>query len=389
MSVSYHVADGDRSTAPLVVAMMAVTISSVYPGFLIGALSVQVSAEFDVSESVYGWGLGGFFLAATLGSVPLGRLAQHIGPRNQMSGLLLVGGLMQLLISTVASSFAAVVALLVVCGFVNAGTQTAVNLALGRAQLPRLGLAIALKQSGMPAASMISGFAVPALALTVGWRWGYVVAAAMSLVTAAVVFVVVEPWDASARPAVRLQPVSDRRTLRLTALGGGMMSFGAGSLNAWLVSSGVDAGLADGTAGLMLGLGAASGIALRLVSGALIDNMTQRPFRVGGATALIGAIAMGLLAVRSSNLHMVATIGGFAGGWIWPVFTNYGVIRANGAASGAATGTTQMGIYVGVFSAPLITGQIIEAAGYTAMWPVVACMVAIGAVITMSIADRF
>jgi MFS family permease len=383
-------AQDERSrTAPLVAAMMAVTISSVYPGFLIGAVSVQASAEFDVSESVYGWGLGGFFLASTVGSVPLGRLVQRVGPRNQIAGLLLIGSTMQVLIATVADSFGAVVALLVVCGLVNSGTQTAVNLALGRAELPRLGLAIALKQSGMPSATMISGFAVPALALTVGWRWAYVVAAVLSLGTAIWVFIVVEPNRPDERAAERLTPVSDRSTLRLTALGGGMMAFGAGSLNAWLVASGVDAGLADGTAGLMLGLGAASGIALRLISGALIDNMTARPFRVGGATAFVGAIAVALLSTRVAGVHMVATIGGFAGGWIWPVFTNYGVIRTNGAASGQATGTTQMGIYIGVFSAPLITGPIIESAGYVVMWPIVGCTVAAGALITMAIADRF
>ena len=52
--------------------------------------------------------------------------------------------------------------------------QTAVNLALTRARLPRLGLAIALKQSGMPTAAMIGGATVPLLALTLGWRSAFV-----------------------------------------------------------------------------------------------------------------------------------------------------------------------------------------------------------------------
>ena len=58
-------------------------------------------------------------------------------------------------------------------------------------------------------------------------------------------------------------------------------------------------------------------------------------------------------------------------------------------AAGAATGTTQMGVYVGVFSAPLLTGPIIESAGYTAMWLVVAATVAAGALTSMVIADQF
>ena len=40
---------------------MVATVSTVYPGFLIGALTVQVSDEFSVTEATYGWGLGGFF----------------------------------------------------------------------------------------------------------------------------------------------------------------------------------------------------------------------------------------------------------------------------------------------------------------------------------------
>ncbi|MDG2111713.1 MAG: hypothetical protein P8N02_03755, partial [Actinomycetota bacterium] len=85
-----------------IAAMMLATVSSVYPGFLIGALSVQVSAEFDVPESVYGRGLGGFFLAATVGSVTLGKLVQKIGPRRQIAALLGVAAAMQMLIATVA-----------------------------------------------------------------------------------------------------------------------------------------------------------------------------------------------------------------------------------------------------------------------------------------------
>ena len=51
------------------------TVATVYPGFLVGAISVQAVADFDVTESTYGWDLGGFFGAAMVGSVLLGRTA--------------------------------------------------------------------------------------------------------------------------------------------------------------------------------------------------------------------------------------------------------------------------------------------------------------------------
>ena len=67
----------------MVNASVVATVSTVLPGFLFGALSVQISADMGVSEAVYGWGLGSFFGAATIGSIMLGRLAQKIGALNQ------------------------------------------------------------------------------------------------------------------------------------------------------------------------------------------------------------------------------------------------------------------------------------------------------------------
>ena len=405
---------------------MVATVATVYPGFLIGALAVQVSNEFSVSESLYGWGLGGFFLAATAGSVVLGRLVQRIGPRRQILGGLAVTAAMSLFIAGLAAGWWQVVGALAVCGVVNAGNQTAVNLALTRAEIPRLGLAIALKQSGMPTASMLSGFMVPALALTVGWRWAYVLGASLAVIGIVLVARVVEesrpagvvdtsaesadsaplppvppapvqPPIPSLAPAVgslsflpsARTPVSTKQELLMAAVAGGCLSFAAGALNAWIVSSGVDAGLGEGSAGLMLSLGAATGITLRVVAGTRLDRMRHAPFKVAGLMVLFGAAGVALLTVRSPMVHVAATVIAFAGGWVWPVFTNYGIVRANRAAAGAATGITQMGVYVGVFAAPLTTGWLIEGYGYPTMWLAVAAMIVVGSIFALSLRHRF
>lgn len=372
---------------------MAATVSTVYPGFLIGALSVQVSAEFGVSEAAYGWGLGGFFLAATTGSILLGRLAQHIGPRRQILVGLSVTAAMELVIALVVEQWWTLVAVLVVCGLVNAANQTAVNLALTRARIPRLGLAIALKQSGMPLASMLGGLAVPALALTLGWRWAYGLGAVMTMVAAAAVWSQVEP---GAPMMVERNDdgrthrlVSTRHDLVVAAVMGGFLSFAAGALNAWVVGSGVDAGLSEAAAGLMLSLGAGLGIALRVMTGFRLDTMRERPFTVAGLMVLAGAAGIAALSFRSAPIHVAATIVAFAGGWVWPVLTNYGIVRTNADASAAATGITQTGVYVGVFSAPLVTGWLIEHRGYEQMWLVAAGALVVGSALALSVRNRF
>ena len=369
-------------------AVVVATVSTVLPGFLIGALSVQVSAEMDVSEAVYGWGLSSFFGAAMVGSILLGRLSQRIGALNQMTLALGLSIVVQLALAATAQSFGAIIAFLVVAGLANAANQTSVNLALGQAELPRLGLAVSIKQSGLPTATLLAGFAVPALALTVGWRWAYVASAAFTLAALVVVRSAVRS-STPARGTAPSTPESSSRDLLLGAAVGAFLAFGAGSLNAWGVGSGVDAGLGEGLAGLLLSVGAATGITLRIISGWISDTMRAAPFRAGGISALLGSVGMGLLAVRSPGTHIAATLMAFGAGWIWPVFTNFGVVRANPQAAGAATGVTQMGVYVGVFVGPLLTGWLIEYSGYQLMWLVVAATAVLGAVISIRIADRF
>jgi len=376
------------TSRPIVATLVAATIATVYPGFLIGALSVQVSDEFDVGAATYGWALGGFFLAATVTSVFGGRLVQRIGPRRQITVALGATMLAQIGIVLFSSSFGVVVGLLAVCGVVNAANQAAINLALTQAQLPRLGLAIALKQSGMPSASLLSGLAVPTLALTLGWRAAYLVGA----VIAAAALVLVVRWIAPVPPSERLKvkPVSSPRALRWAFVAGAFLAFSAGALNAWIVASGVDAGLSEGAAGVMLSLGAACGIAVRLSVGARVDAMRSRPFMAAAGASAVGAV--GLLALgggRGAMLHVGATLVAFAFGWVWPVFTNFGVMRTNGRASGAASGVTQMGVYLGVFVAPLATGWLIDHYGFATMWTVTAVAGLCGAASLLRIADEF
>ena len=379
---------GARPSLLINAAVMS-TVSTVLPGFLIGALSVQVSAEMDVSEGVYGWGLGSFFAAAMVGSVLLGRLSQRIGALSQVTLALGVTAAVQLALAATARSFGAVIAFLVVAGLCNAANQSSVNLALAQAQLPRLGLAVSIKQSGLPTATLLAGFAVPSLALTVGWRWAYVASAGFAL--ASLMLVRAAAGSSVPRPVANgaAKPASSSRDLVGAAAVGAFLAFSAGSLNAWGVGSGVDAGLGEGAAGLFLSLGAATGIILRLICGSLSDTMRARPFLVGGLTALVGSAGMALLAARSPGIHVAAMLLAFGGGWIWPVFTNFGIVRTNPEAAGAATGITQVGIYVGVFVAPLVTGWLIEHSGYRLMWLAVAASTVIGATISIRIADRF
>ena len=217
------------------------TIMTVIPGFLAGALAVQVADEFMVSESVYGWALGAFFLAATAGSIGLGRLAQRVGARSQMIGSLAVSSVASWAIVGAARSFTVFAVLLAVSGLANSANQSAVNLLLSRADLPRLGLAMALKQSGMPVAALLGGLAVPAIATTVGWRWAYATCAVGALAAILVISSKVQK-DSTQEVSVQgkadrldsterdMKPATPLNSLVRAAIGFGCLAYAAGSL---------------------------------------------------------------------------------------------------------------------------------------------------------------
>src|SRR5690606_19508698 len=51
----------------------------------------------------------------------------------------------------------------------------------------RQGIAFGIKQSAIPLATLLGGIAVPAITLSVGWRWTYVAGATFAVLAAALV----------------------------------------------------------------------------------------------------------------------------------------------------------------------------------------------------------
>jgi len=163
-------------------ASILTTVSSVYPAFLAGALGPELRASIDLSEGFFGFVIGAFFAGSALGSVGLGRLGERLGARRMLSLSLLTTATVTALVAGLVRSGLFLVAALAVAGFANSGSQTAVNKLLSQSIDPkRLGFAMAVKQSGMPGATLLGGLAVPAIALTVGWPYAYAAASCLAV----------------------------------------------------------------------------------------------------------------------------------------------------------------------------------------------------------------
>lgn len=345
------------------------------PAFLTGAVAVQLDADIGLGDRALGFVVGGFFASAALGSALLGRLAERLGGVRAMQCGLAVSAVIGVLVVSVARSPLTLGALLLVGGSANALTQPAANLLLvERLPAARMGIAFALKQAGMPTATLVGGALVPLVAVTYGWRWTFAIATAIALAAFATLIGLsaAPPIQAAGAPATAPTP-RRRPDLPLRLLAGygavGLLAAAtAGALTAFLVTAAEGAGVAEGPAGLLLTAGSAVGIVSRLVHGRLADGPRLLPIRRVALLLLIGAAAFAVLMAHRPATYLLALVPVFGAGWAWPGLFNLSVVRNNPSAPAAATGMSQTGIYIGAASGPVLGGLIAERFGYSTLW---------------------
>lgn len=361
---------------------MLVVTAGVLPGFLSGAVGVQLRADLDLGEAALGAAIGVFFTAAALTSAVLGRTAERLGPDRSMRLSGSVSAAVMLGVAGAARSYPILLAMLAVGGAANALAQPAANVFVARTIPPeRLGIAFAVKQSGVPAATMLGGIAVPTIALTAGWRWTYVAGAALA-VTGVLITPRLPVKDASSRArdgARSVRPALSMTPLAVLAAGIGFGAAAAGTLGAFLTNSAVEAGMAESSAGLLVAGGSALGIAARLAAGALADRRGRGHLLRVSAMLALGAVAYAAYATQEPIALIVATPLAFGAGWGWPGLFNLAIVRANPDAPGAASGVTQTGTYLGAVIGPVLFGAIAESASYTAAWLVAGALSLAGA----------
>lgn len=360
----------------VLLSVCAVTTAGVLPVFLLGGLAVQIRDDLDLSKSAQGQAIFGFFIVSAISSAWSGRLTERLGSAVVMRAAALAGAISSIGVGA-AQNLPVLTVALGIGGLANALAQPAANALVVRSIAPhRQGLALGVKQSAIPMATLLAGLAVPSLALTVGWRWAFVVATALSLIAA---FTVPSPpaHELSRAETRDDRQLADFRLLPLLVLGIGVClgSAMANALGAFVTSSAVEAGIQAGAAGLLLAVGSGLGLSLRIASGWLADRRQEHLPTV--AAMLVGG-AIGLAGLSSGQpwLIVAGTLLAFGAGWSWPGVFNLAVVTNYADQPARATGLTQTGAYVGGAVGPLTMGFIVDGFGYRTAWltfVVVAC----------------
>jgi cyanate permease len=280
-----------------------------------------------------------------------------------------------------ARSYPALVAILLGSAWCNVLGQLSSNLTLSRyAPAGQLGLSFGIKQSAIPTATLLAGAAVPAVALTVGWRWAFAVGAALALAA-----LLVAPREATGRERTPATP-GERATGALSVIGiaSGLAAGSCTALGIFLVASAVDRGIDPGTAGLTLTLGSVVGLTLRLVHGWAADRRSGGHIAVVAASLALGAGGLVLLAVPGTPALVVGTVLGFGFGWAWPGLLQFAVVRLNPSAPAAATSIVQVGVYGGGFLGPVGFGFLATHSSFPTAWLVGAATMLVAAVLMVA-----
>ena len=351
------------------------TVLASLPVFLLGGLAVLVRADLGFSEVQLGLAASTFFSVAALTAVPAGRVAARTGAWAA-TVLAAATSAVALLAMSAARSYAVLLLALAVAGVANSLAQIGTNGTLAEV-VPkhRQGLAFGVKQAAIPAATLVAGFSLPLVGLTLGWRVSFAASALL-----AVAYVLLAPRTRGrprAAGSTGGQGDAGAAVLSVTALSvvagaAALASAAVNGLAAFLVESSVASGLSPSGAGVLLGTGSALGVAARVLVGWLADRRTGGHLRVVAVMMGTGAVGMSLFVTGQSAAYVAGTALVFALGWSWPGLLTFAVVRLHPAAPARASSYTQTGVFAGGATGPLVFGLLVSAGSYRLAWSVAA-----------------
>lgn len=368
------IAPASPRIAATVAAAMSVQVAAVIPLFLFGGLAVQIAGELGMGVSAIGWISGLYFAVSAATTVPSGRLVDRFGALVTARIAVGLSATAMLGIALAAHEPWSLALLLVLCAPANGLGQLASNVVLTTwAPERRRGLLFGAKQASVPLCIMLGGLSVPAVALTLGWRWAFVFGAA--LVLSALI-----PLAGLGKPEIRPRVEGARSmdgTLLLFAVATCLGASAATPIGSFLTTYTVDVGGSESYAGLVLTIGGIAGIIGRIGSGALGDRTRGGEFTIITLMLAGGAAGVAAFLFELPWLIAVGAVAAYGLGWAWPGLMNHAVTRRYADAPARATSVTQTGIFLGGVFGPIGIGLIVEHAGWSAAWITAAgCMAA-------------
>ncbi|WP_158250903.1 MFS transporter [Cryobacterium sp. Y82] len=372
---------------------MGSTITGGLPVFLLGALFVQIQGDVPASQWVLGAAVASYWAAAAMMSVLAGRVVSWLGIRSTTLFGVAVGALSLIGAAFLVPSWAWLLVWAAVGGVCNGISHPAANQLINlRVRRGMLATAFGIKQSAIPFAAFLAGLAVPALALTLGWHWGFGLAGLFALAVGGLFWWSV-PRGELARPRlggahVPLTPPLMKYLLLMASVTT-LSAAATGAVTAYAVITGIERGLPVAGAGILLSVAGLLSVVVRVVVGRIADRANST-FALATVAAMmfIGGAGVLLMAVDTQWTFVAGMLLALGVGWGWPGLTHFVVSRVAGPATPSATGVVQIGTYVGSGAGPLAFGLLYAALPQTTLWIIVGAVQIVAGYIAFVLARK-
>jgi MFS family permease len=351
----------------------------------IPTLAGFLKRDLELSAGGAGLLVSAYYFGKILGSYAAGIAADRLGERR----VLVLGG-------AVAAAFVALAAaagpvsllfvLLLLAGVAGAaGTPAGGRLVLVAFPAERRGLALGIRQTGIPLGGIIAAGALPPIAATAGWRWSLVAAAGLAIL--GLLPLALTRIDRVTEPLLENveRPRGQQRNVYLLTLWACLIVSGQYALLVFLVLDLHEtASLSLTTGALLLAIANATGIVGRIAWGAASDRALangRKPLLLLLTAVGLGGVLLLLLVPRDAPLAVLAVMAsiaglsliGYQGLWITMLAESAGTRQV-----GAATGFAITFVTISMALSPPLYGLIADAAGtYRAVWAALAVVVAL------------
>jgi MFS family permease len=369
-----------RAERRLVLVGASATVLAVAPVYLLGGLSALIRADLGFDERALGVAASVFFASSALCSIPAGWVAARLGPRRSLASGIATVTLPFAALALVADSWWQLTACLVLAGMANSLIQLSVNLSLAEGiRREHQGKAFGTKQAAVPLATLLAGLAVPAIGLTVGWRFAFLGAAVASASLLLALRIVPRGGRAAGTRRSRFNRARLRKLLAVV-VAAGCATATANAAGTFFVEWAVRLDQPLHVAGLVFSAASLAAISGRVTVGWMADRSSVDQFRVMGVMMAVGSFGYIAIGASAGLLPLTAAaLVAFAAGWGWPGLLHMSVIRENRDAPAEATGIMQTGIFLGGIVGPAGFGATAAAFGYPPAWNGAAAVTLFGA----------
>lgn len=344
----------------------------ILPGFLTAGLAVQMGGEIGLTLTSLGVVVGVFFAASAVTSPAMGVLVQRVGWARALRAAATLAAVTLAGIASTVDSPGGLAGWFVLGGVACSLAAPAANLTVARCvPARRRGLLFGIKHAAVPAATFLGGIAVPAVALTVGWRWAFGGGAFLAVLTA--LLVPLRPSLHERTPVVSGPGRVGRPSTPLPLLVGLAIAavLGIGGIDAmktFIVTYAVETGMTESAAGYLLAGGSVAGIVTRVIAGWLIDRTDRADLTAVAAMQIVGALGVIVITAGAGPGLVFGGLVAFVAGWGWSGLLTFAVVKDNEDAPATATGITQTGVFVGAAIGPPAFGLLADHVSYRAAW---------------------